>query len=108
MTIELALVISIVSVAFAVFFGLKNNKRADTNDIENRAREMAEISIKLGHILTINSEIKEQLASLVRDVQMHSERLTKVEELAKRNEEALKRLHGRVDKVEHQLRDDRK
>ena len=29
MTVEIALVISIVSVSFSVYFGLKNNKKSD-------------------------------------------------------------------------------
>ena len=33
MTVEIALVISIVSVAFSVFFGLKNYRRADTKEM---------------------------------------------------------------------------
>ena len=39
MSIEIALLISIVSVCFSVFFGLKNNKRSDTKDIEERVKE---------------------------------------------------------------------
>lgn len=102
-TIEITILISVVSIASALYFGLKNAKRADTNDIEARAREMAEINVKLNTILTINGEIKEQIASLVKDVQRHSERLTKVEEMAKRNEEALKRLHDRVDNLDDKV-----
>ena len=36
MTIEVALLISVISVAFSIFFGLKNNKRSDVEDIKSR------------------------------------------------------------------------
>lgn len=41
MTIEIstAIIISVVSVAFSIFFGLKNNKRSDTKDIEERVKQ---------------------------------------------------------------------
>lgn len=100
MTIEVAVLISIVSVAFSVFFGLKSSRRTDASDIETRAREMAEINIKLDHIALGTKEIKEQIASLVRDVQDHGQRITKVEEMAKRNQLETERLHGRIDKLE--------
>ena len=43
MTIEIALLISIVSVAFSIFFGIKNSKRTDTKDIEERVKENTKI-----------------------------------------------------------------
>lgn len=103
MTVELALVISIVSVAFSVFFGLKNNKRSDTKEIEERVKENTRINMKLDNISSSTQDIKEQISSLVRDVQKHGDRLVKVEEGVKRNDEALKRLHDRVDNVEDRM-----
>lgn len=103
MTVELALVISVVSVAFSIFFGLKNNKRSDTKDIEERVKENTRINMKLDNISSSTQEIKEQISSLVRDVQKHGDRLVKVEEGVKRHDEALKRLHDRVDNVEDRL-----
>ena len=46
MTIEIALLISIVSVAFSIFFGIKNSRRADTKDIEERVKENTRINVK--------------------------------------------------------------
>ena len=51
MTVELALIVSIVSVAFSIFFGLKNNKRTDTKDIEERVKENTRINLKLDDII---------------------------------------------------------
>lgn len=103
MSVEIALLISVVSVAFSIFFGFKSSKHTDASGIEARAREMAEISVKLSNILAINSEIKEQLSSLTKNVQMHSERLTKVEELSKSNFEALRRVHERMDALDKEV-----
>ena len=36
MTIEITVMISAVSVAFAIYFGLKSNRRSDVKEIEER------------------------------------------------------------------------
>ena len=48
MTIEVALLISFVSVAFSVYFGLKNSKRTDTKDIEELFRKHETTFQKMG------------------------------------------------------------
>ena len=45
-------------VAFAIFFGLSNRKRADTTDIEVKAKERAETNIKLDNIGKDVTDIK--------------------------------------------------
>ena len=50
MSIEITVLISAVSVAFAIFFGLKNNKRADAKEIEEKTRDRAELNLKLDFI----------------------------------------------------------
>ena len=47
MNIEIALLISVISVCFSVYFGLKNNKRTDTKDIEERVKANTRINVKL-------------------------------------------------------------
>lgn len=79
MTIEVALLISFISVAFSIFFGLKNSKRSDTKDIEERARERTELNVKLDFISSNMQDIKEQMSSLVEKVDSHGERLTRIE-----------------------------
>lgn len=108
MTIEVALMISIISVAFSVFFGLKSNKRSDAKDVEERATERAEINVRLTHIAATTNEIKDQISSLVKDVHQHGDRLTKVEESVKRHDESFKRLHGRVDVIENRINNSEK
>ena len=60
MTIEIstAIIISVVSVAFSIFFGLKNNKRSDTKDIEERVKQNTKINMKLDNISSLSEDIK--------------------------------------------------
>ena len=48
MTIDVsaAIVISVLSLAFSVFMGVKNNKRSDTKDIEERVKDNTKINMK--------------------------------------------------------------
>lgn len=41
MTIEITILISVVSVSAAIFFGIKSNHRADRQDIEQQKKEAA-------------------------------------------------------------------
>lgn len=65
MTIEIstAIIISVVSVAFSIFFGLKNNKRSDTKDIEERVRQNTQINMKLDNISSLSEDIKSEIFS---------------------------------------------
>jgi ssRNA-specific RNase YbeY (16S rRNA maturation enzyme) len=64
MTIEVTILISIVSVSAAIFFGIKSAKRADVSDIEERAKKNAEINFKLDNLLTIVSSMKDEMKEL--------------------------------------------
>lgn len=64
MTIEITLLISIVSVSAALFFGLKSAKKADVSDIEERAKKNAEINFKLERLLSITSSMQEEMKSM--------------------------------------------
>jgi len=86
MTIELTILISVVSVSAAIFFGIKGAKRADVNDIEERAKKNAEIIFKLDEALTLmrkmQEELKEQgsrISKDEKDTEMLSMRYTELE-----------------------------
>lgn len=93
MTIEIALLISIVSAAFAVYFGLKNTKRVDTSDTERKAAETATINVKLDQIGGDVRDIKYDMSTLKRDVQDLTERIIVVEQ-------STKSAHHRIDSIE--------
>lgn len=90
MTIELALLISIVSVCFSVYFGLKNNKRTDAKDIEERVKENTRINMKLDAIANNTNDIKNEVSEMRKEINSHDSRIVKVEE-------SVKSLHRRVD-----------
>lgn len=96
MTIELALLISIVSVCFSIGFGLKNNKRTDTKDIEERVKENTRINTKLDSICQDTKEIKVEIASMRDDIKSHNDRIIKVEESCKQAHHRLDTLEDRV------------
>lgn len=100
MTIEVstAIVISAISLLFAVYSWFRGNKRTDTKDIEERTKERTELNCKLDMINGSTQDIKEQLSSLVREVQSHGDRLIKVEE-------SCKSAHHRLNTLEERLND---
>ena len=93
MTVEVALIISIVSVVFSVFFGLKNNRRTDTKDIEERVKENTRINFKLDNIGQTTQEIKTEISSMREDIKSHNDRIIKLEE-------SCKSAHHRIDMSE--------
>ena len=96
MTIEIALLISIVSVAFSIFFGIKNSRRTDTKDIEERVKENTRINVKLDNITQTTQEIKSERSSMRKDIKSHNDRLIKLEE-------SVKSAHHRIDGVVERL-----
>lgn len=101
MSIEIALLISIVSVCFSVFFGLKNNKRSDTKEIEARVKDNVTINLKLDNISKDTQEIKSEVASMRKEINAHAERLGKVEASASS-------AHKRIDGIENRLNGEEK
>ena len=91
----ISLIVSAVSVSFAVFFGLKNNKRTDTKDIEERVKENTRINFKLDTIMESTKEIKAEMSNLKEEMQMHNDRIIKVEESAKQGHLRINALEGR-------------
>ena len=96
MTIEIALLLSIVSVAFSIFFGLKNNKRTDVKDIEERVKENTRINIKLDNIGQTVQDIKTDMSSMRNDLSIHNDRIIKVEESCKQAHLRLDEMAGRI------------
>ena len=96
MSIEITVLISAVSVAFAIFFGLKNSRRADTKDIEERVKGDTRINMKLDEIVSDVKDVKAELTSMRQDIKSLGDRMIKVEE-------SCKSAHHRLDTVEKRL-----
>lgn len=96
MNIEIALLISITSVIFSAYFGIKNSKRTDTKDIEERIKENTKINMKLDETINISKETREEISKIREDINKHDNRLIKVEE-------STKQAHHRLDAIEERL-----
>lgn len=98
-----AIIISIISVTFSIFFGIvslvlniKNNRRTDNSDLEDRVRENTRINMKLDTISSNTKEIKDEVVEMRKELNSHDNRIIKVEE-------SVKSLHHRVDEMEARL-----
>lgn len=98
-----AIIISIISVTFSIFFGIvslvlniKNNRRTDNSDLEDRVRENTRINMKLDAISSNTKEIKDEVVEMRKELNSHDNRIIKVEE-------SVKSLHHRVDEMATRL-----
>lgn len=96
MTIEIALLISVLSVAFSIYFGLRNSKRNESKDIEERVADSTRINVKLDNISVTTTDVKNEISSMRDEMKSYNERLIKVEESAKQ-------AHHRLDGIEDRM-----
>jgi len=94
MSIEIALLISIVSAAFGVagtVIGIRRNKTADD---KKEASEMTTVIIKLESISSDTAEIKNDMKGVKGDVKHNSEQIIRMDESLKSAWKAINRLQG--------------
>ena len=103
----IAVIISIISVAFSVFFGFfslsfnsKNDKRSDRVELEERVKENTRINMKLDTISNNTTEIKNEVTEMRKELNSHDSRIVKVEE-------SVKSAHHRIDGLEARLNEDK-
>jgi len=83
MTIEVALLISGISLAFGLYQGVSNLKRNNNIDVKKDVSEMTTVIVKLENIGNGITEIKSELGNVKQDMKEIIERLVKVEESSK-------------------------
>jgi peptidoglycan hydrolase CwlO-like protein len=83
MTIEVALVISAISVAFSVYSGIANMKRNQKTDSQKDTSEMTTVIVKLENISTGITEIKTEFNSMKSELKEVRDRLIIVEQSLK-------------------------
>ena len=93
MTIEVTILISVVSVASAIYFGLKSNRRNDIKDIQEKAERDTRINIKLDDISGDVKDVKYDISSVKKKVDDIDRRLIIVEQ-------STKSAHHRIDRIE--------
>lgn len=93
MTIEVALVISGVSLAFGLYSGIANMKRNSKTDTQQEATQLTTVIVKLENLGTGITEIKNELCNIKNDTRELRDRIIAVEQSTK---QAHKRLDEHV------------
>lgn len=99
MTIEVTILISVISVAFAIFFGLSNYKRGNVKDLTEKVKDDTRFEMKLDEIGRNVSDIKYDISATKKEVQELSNKLIAVEASAKS-------AHRRLDMFEQKKHED--
>lgn len=97
MTIEVTILISVVSVAFAIYFGLKSNRRNDIKDIQEKAERDTRINIKLDDISGDVKDVKYDISSVKKKIEDFDKRLIVVEQSTKSAHHRIDRIEGKED-----------
>lgn len=94
MTVEISLLLSGISVAFAVYFGIASKRRNEQKDTEQETADRTQTStammVKLENIADDLKEIKAENRNFREDIGILRERVAKVES-------SLKSYHKRLD-----------
>lgn len=93
MSIEIALLISCVTLAFGIYQGISNMKRSKAFDDKKDASELTTVIVKLETIGVGVSEIKSDMRNIKNDIIDLRERVTIVEQSCKSS-------HHRMDNYE--------
>ncbi len=91
MTIEVALLISIVSVFFAIVFGMANLRRNQKTDDKKEATDLTTVAVRLESIKSDTNEIKNDIKSVKEEVRKNSSDIIRIDESLK---QAWKKLEG--------------
>lgn len=83
MTVELAVIISVISLGFGIYSGVANLKRNSRNDTKMDQSQLTTVIVKLENIGNDITEIKSDLRDVKEDLKNHSERLVKMEQQIK-------------------------
>lgn len=93
MTIEIALLLSALSLAFGVYAGVSNLKRNERTDNKTDASQLTTVIVKLENISAGVSEIKAEMINVKSEIRETREKLVRVEE-------STKQAHRRIDGFE--------
>lgn len=83
MTIEVALLISVISVSFGIYSGVMSQKRNDKQDSKKDATDMTTVIVKLENIGNGITEIKTEMNNVKNEQRESRDRIVKVEESIK-------------------------
>lgn len=83
MTVEIALVISAISLGFAMYSGVSNLKRNNKQDAKSDSAQLTTVIVKLENIDKGINEIKADVKDVKQDLKDHSDRLIRLEQQVK-------------------------
>lgn len=92
LTIELALVISGLSLAFGIWQGFSSVRRNNRKDDREDATQLTTVIVKLENISSGVLEIKNKINSVENDIKESREKIIRLEE-------AVKQAHKRIDEI---------
>lgn len=96
-TITLTTIISIVSVSFAVFFGVKTKKRAEDTDLEKRTENITRLEEKIDNLNKSFSDFAADIKLEIRDMR---DRFDEVKTKQIEQQTEIKHIIQRLDKLE--------
>lgn len=93
MATYITIILSAISVSFAIYIGLRNNRKADNKDIADKVARDTRIDVKLEEISSYVKEIRDDNSETKRQLIELNRQLALVEASAKS-------AHHRIDKIE--------
>lgn len=96
-TITLATLISVVSVSFAVFFGVKSKKRADDEDVAKRAETITRVADNMSALTKSFDSFTTEIKLEIRDMRSNFDTV-KTKQIEQ--EATIKHLVQRIEKLE--------
>lgn len=96
-TITLTTLVSVISVSFAVFFGVKSKRRSDDEDVAKKAEVIARLDVKM-------DSLSKNFADFANDIKLQMQDMRKnFDEVQKKQveqETLIKHILSRLDKLE--------
>lgn len=85
--------LGIISTCIGIFLSLKNNKKADVDDVKKQVEADTRVNMKLDQIITNQNSQQAEIVSVKNEQNLQEKRIIKVEE-------SVKSAHHRIDKIE--------
>lgn len=89
----IAIVISLVGLAFSIFFSVKNGHHTDSKDVAEKVATQTRMEVKLDDVCNTTKNIQVDVKGLVKDINEHSKDIAELKA-------SYKSLHKRIDRDE--------
>lgn len=96
-TITLTTLVSVISVSFAVFFGVKSKKRSDDEDVAKKAEVIARLDVKMDSLSKNFTDFANDIKLQMQDMRNNFQEVQKKQV---EQETLIKHILSRLDKLE--------